>query len=147
MSGLRLSSADVLRYSQNPRSRSTVRRHYLRWRAERRPPMPIRCDNPDCMFRHTPLVWNCKPLEPILDHIHGNNSDNRPHKLRLLCPNCDAQLETRGGKNKGKVEKSAGGFALVRDGKRHYELPAETGDFTDHGQPERPTSPRQKGKR
>ncbi len=123
-------SVDVLRYSEHGEDRGTVRRHYLKWRAEQSPQIPERCDNPKCAFHYEPLVWNGEPLKPILDHIDGNNSDNRPHMLRLLCPNCDSQLDTRGGKNAGRIQKSSGGFAKVaKDGKRLFVLPAESGEF------------------
>jgi len=90
----------------------------------------VRCDNPECFFHTNPLIWNGTPFKPILDHKDGNNTDNRSEMLRLLCPNCDSQLETRGGANKGRIEKAEGGFANVsRDGKRAYVLPAETGIY------------------
>ncbi len=43
--------------------------------------------------------WNGKPLTLILDHINGDNTDNRFKNLRFICPNCDMQTETHGGKN------------------------------------------------
>ena len=38
--------------------------------------------------------WNGKPLVLQLDHINGDNRDNRIENLRLLCPNCHSQTET-----------------------------------------------------
>jgi uncharacterized protein with PIN domain len=35
----------------------------------------------------------------ILDHINGNNTDHRLENLRIVCPNCNAGLETFSGKN------------------------------------------------
>ena len=57
-------------------------------------------------------------LPLILDHREGNRYDNNPGSLRLLCPNCDSQLTTRGGANKGRVaEIIPGGYTLRnRDG-------------------------------
>jgi hypothetical protein len=46
--------------------------------------------------------WNGKPINLRLDHINGKNDDNRLENLRLLCPNCDSQLETFCGRNKRK---------------------------------------------
>ena len=44
-------------------------------------------------------IWNGKPLTLRLDHINGNNRDNRRENLRWVCPNCDSQLPTYSGKN------------------------------------------------
>lgn len=126
---------DVLRYSPRPASRATVRRQYARWRVQQG--LPVRCDMPNCAFHTQPLLWGGKHLPLILDHISGNNLDNSPGNLRLLCPNCDSQLSTRGGANRGRVlEAAEGKFVLLsRDGKRHYHLIPETGHLNFTGYP------------
>lgn len=43
--------------------------------------------------------WNKKPLNFVLDHIDGNAGNNFSDNLRLICPNCDSQLETFKSKN------------------------------------------------
>jgi len=43
--------------------------------------------------------WKGTKISLILDHINGINTDNRIENLRILCPNCNAGLETHGGKN------------------------------------------------
>jgi len=42
--------------------------------------------------------WQDKPLTLQLDHVNGNNRDNRLENLRFLCPNCHAQTDTWGNK-------------------------------------------------
>jgi len=131
---LKLKQNEVLRYSKDKKNTATVRRHFIQWRFQQQPPIPVRCDEEKCHYFKSPLIWNDKELRLILDHINGNNSDNRPKNLRFLCPNCDSQLETRGGGNKGRIEKSEGGFAIVsKEGKRAYILPAEPGIITLSG--------------
>ena len=43
--------------------------------------------------------WNRKPLTLRLDHINGIRNDHRLENLRFLCPNCDSQTDTYGGRN------------------------------------------------
>ena len=43
--------------------------------------------------------WNNKPLVMILDHINGDNHDNRIQNLRWICPNCASQLSLYTGRN------------------------------------------------
>lgn len=38
--------------------------------------------------------WNDKPIILELDHIDGNNTNNKRENLRCLCPNCHSQTET-----------------------------------------------------
>lgn len=51
--------------------------------------------------------WQGKPLTLILDHINGDNKDDRLENLRWVCPNCNQQLDTTGAKNiKNKTPKN-----------------------------------------
>lgn len=49
--------------------------------------------------------WQGKELTLILDHINGDNKDDRLENLRWVCPNCNQQLDTTNGKNIKRVEK------------------------------------------
>ena len=56
-----------------------------------------------CAICGMPAVWNNKPLTFILDHIDGNAARSERSNLRLICPNCDSQLDTYKSKNKNSA--------------------------------------------
>lgn len=43
--------------------------------------------------------WLEQPLSLHLDHIDGDQTNNRVENLRFLCPNCHSQTDTYCGKN------------------------------------------------
>lgn len=45
-------------------------------------------------------IWNSQALTIQVDHINGNDIDNREENLRFLCPNCHSQTNTFCSKNR-----------------------------------------------
>lgn len=45
--------------------------------------------------------WCGKPTPLVLDHIDGHSENGLLENLRMVCPNCDAQLPTYKGRNRG----------------------------------------------
>lgn len=48
--------------------------------------------------------WMGEPITLELEHIDGDNSNNRRENLELLCPNCHSYTKTWRGRNKKKVK-------------------------------------------
>lgn len=66
--------------------------------------------------------WNNIEISMHLDHINGDNKDNRLENLRFLCPNCHSQTDTFGrSKNVRKV------FYCTRCGKEPLTKGNKTG--------------------
>lgn len=46
--------------------------------------------------------WNGAAVPLVMDHINGDAANDHLDNLRLICPNCDAQLPTFKSRNRGK---------------------------------------------
>jgi len=55
---------------------------------------------PECEMCGQGEVWHGRRMSMVLDHINGVHDDHRLENLRILCPNCNATLDTHCGKHK-----------------------------------------------
>jgi hypothetical protein len=109
--------AQIFRYSQEIRTRTAVKREYLQWRSERG--IPYKCEQPGSPLQGQ-SKWREETLNLIMDHIDGNPRNNNFDNLRLLCPNCNSQLDTHGGRNIGRVLENYQDGYLLKDGEYKF---------------------------
>lgn len=76
--------------------------------------------------------WMSKPIPLSLEHVNGDNRDNRIENLQILCLNCHGQTPTWCGKN--KVRKTSNGFYPGENNKIHY---CECGNTKSDGKAKR----------
>ncbi len=74
---------------------SPVTQKVLRGYVERHNILEYKCQNCGCDGN-----WQGGIISLEIDHINGDNTDNRIENLHYLCPNCHALTETYRGKNK-----------------------------------------------
>jgi len=74
---------------------SPVTQKVLRGYVERHNILEYKCQKCGCDGH-----WQDGIISLEIDHINGNNTDDRIENLHYLCPNCHALTETYRGKNK-----------------------------------------------
>lgn len=82
--------------------------------------IPYVCSVSNCLLSQPDkVIWNGKSIILDLDHINGDNKDNRLENLRFLCPNCHSQTETFKGRNLRQVRNAISSDKAVR--KENFE--------------------------
>lgn len=64
---------------------------------------------------------NNKHLVFIVDHIDGDASNNKRENLRMICPNCDSQLDTYKSKNKNSSRRNYWKEKIIKDLNKNRE--------------------------
>lgn len=82
-------------------SQATLRKWFIKGEY-----IPYKCDY--CGISE----WQGKDLSLQLDHINGDNHDNRLENLHWLCPNCHSQTDTFAGKNLKKKHATSTGIKI-----------------------------------
>lgn len=95
MAGLRVASRRGQRPLEDLLARgTTVRSAHLKERLYR-----AGLKQPRCELCGQTEDWHGRRMALILDHISGESTDNRLENLRIVCPNCNATLDTHCGRN------------------------------------------------
>jgi len=68
-----------------------------------------------CAICEITPIWNSQILVFVLDHIDGDASNNKRNNLRLVCPNCDSQLDTFKSKNKNSTRRNYWKEKIIRN--------------------------------
>ena len=76
-------------------NQSTLRRWYLKGNYTKY----------ECAICGQKPYWNNQELTLILDHINGQNNDDRLENLRWVCPNCNMQLPTTNRSKNANIKK------------------------------------------
>jgi HNH endonuclease len=88
-------------------------------------------------------LWQGCRMSLVLDHINGVRDDHRLENLRILCPNCNATLDTHCGRNKPReipareCLRCGGQFVPGADSQRYCSRACGAGgDRAPHPRPE-----------
>jgi hypothetical protein len=119
-------------------ARSTFSRGHLKRRLLR-----AGLKQPICEICGQGELWQGCRMSLVLDHINGVRDDHRLENLRILCPNCNATLDTHCGRNKPReipareCLRCGGQFVPGADSQRYCSRACGAGgDRAPHPRPE-----------
>jgi hypothetical protein len=70
--------------------------------------------HPICELCGQGELWQGRRMSLVLDHVNGVRDDHRLENLRMLCPNCNATLDTHCGRNKPREVPARGCLRCAR---------------------------------